>query len=455
MDLLISAASRLHSAGWTALARLLATFALALRPRHVATLTLSAQLATEAGDLGRSEMLCRRLLEHDPGHATALRVMGDINVRGPHPETALTYFAAYEKLVRGPDAVTRIFHQRHLDEDLARQLVLYYRRLENVLVDTAYWSIMTDGGIVYSPDTHGRNLANSPFVQHRAWDGGRAVIASFDAPKVRIERECIFVGGDDNYSHWVYRNLIKLASLDREGLTHTLPWLLNADLKPYQLEYLDMLGVPPEQRLLVERGQVVRCDKVLVPALLTNPATIGQGITWLRERLRAYLRPADEAEDRLYVSRADASRRHVVNEQALLRALEPYGFKLVQPGLMTALEQIRAFSGAELIIGPHGAGMTNIIFAPPHATFVELCSPNWSHMEDFRRTARAMGQPMTTFVSDRVDPAGSKDPQANYEVDVDAVVAHVERLCAAPRPVNRGQIPSGKNGADPTEVRRR
>jgi capsular polysaccharide biosynthesis protein len=260
------------------------------------------------------------------------------------------------------------------------------------------------------------------------WDGGRSVIVSFEAPTVRIERECIFVGGDENYSHWLFRNLLKLVSLDRDGVLHVLPWLLNEDLKPYQLEYLDMLGVPPPQRILVRRGQVVKCDALRVPALLTHPATIRHGIDWIRDRLREHLTPPERANERLYFSRADAGSRHIVNEAALFAALERYGFRMITPGRMSVTEQIRAFSSASIVVGAHGAGMTNIVFAPPHAAIVELCSTALSSMDDFRRAARAAGQRMTTLTSDRFDPHGPQGIPANYFVDVDAVVTAVERL---------------------------
>ena len=42
---------------------------------------------------------------------------------------------------------------------------------------------------------------------------------------------------------------------------------------------------------------------------------------------------------------------------------------------MSLLEQIKVFSSAEIIIGPHGAGFTNIIFSQTKPTIIELVTP--------------------------------------------------------------------------------
>jgi capsular polysaccharide biosynthesis protein len=51
--------------------------------------------------------------------------------------------------------------------------------------------------------------------------------------------------------------------------------------------------------------------------------------------------------------------------------LEPYGFERIVPGEHDFADQVRRFASAEMILGPHGAGLTNLAFAPD-ATLVEL-----------------------------------------------------------------------------------
>ncbi|WP_088331555.1 glycosyltransferase family 61 protein [Lacimicrobium sp. SS2-24] len=66
---------------------------------------------------------------------------------------------------------------------------------------------------------------------------------------------------------------------------------------------------------------------------------------------------------RIYISREDAKHRSVVNENELLQILNHYGFEIVVPGYYSLLEQVFIFSQAEIVVGAHGAGLTNIIFS--------------------------------------------------------------------------------------------
>jgi capsular polysaccharide biosynthesis protein len=422
---------RLNSLGYRKLVMLL-TYALSPVMGRLEATRLRARMATEAGDYAAAERYCRQVVCMAPDDEAALNVLGRILLSGSRTDEALGLFERHDRLVGGPDVVTLKLDHRHLDLVKATQGKLYFTRLKDVSVDTVYWSIMTDDGVVYSADTHGRNIAKSPFVSGRVSGNGKSIIVSFAKPSVEIKEECVFVGGDDNYSHWVFRNLLKLSVLDDAHLLFGSPWLLNRDLTPYQVEYLALLGIDPARQILVDRQQVIRCRQLLVPALLTSPKTIAVGIAWLNRRLDHVRTPRGQARELIYVSREDAPKRQVVNEQDLLDELSPLGFRKIVPGRMTVKEQIREFSAARVIVAVHGAGLTNLVFAHSHAAIIEIVSSTLSDMDDFRRIARAAGQQMTTIVSDTYVNAGAPHVNSDFAVDIQQVkCAVLEALGAA------------------------
>jgi capsular polysaccharide biosynthesis protein len=77
------------------------------------------------------------------------------------------------------------------------------------------------------------------------------------------------------------------------------------------------------------------------------------------------------------VSRNDATVRRIVNEEPLVKALAPFGFEAVCCGGMSFADQVRLFSEAKIIVGPHGGGLTNIVFAQPGATVIEVFPPSY------------------------------------------------------------------------------
>jgi len=74
----------------------------------------------------------------------------------------------------------------------------------------------------------------------------------------------------------------------------------------------------------------------------------------------------------LYIARPDSNSRPMRNEEALVARLLRLG---VTPVVLSALsldEQIRLFRHARLIIGPHGGGLANVVFARPGTVLYEL-----------------------------------------------------------------------------------
>jgi hypothetical protein len=91
----------------------------------------------------------------------------------------------------------------------------------------------------------------------------------------------------------------------------------------------------------------------------------------LRELGDALTEGAQGAAERIYVSRRN-SRRALPDEERLESLLAAEGFTTLQLESLDWVDQIRAFRGARVVVGPHGAGLANLVFTPPGATLVEL-----------------------------------------------------------------------------------
>lgn len=85
---------------------------------------------------------------------------------------------------------------------------------------------------------------------------------------------------------------------------------------------------------------------------------------------------ATDAGPRLYISRRGTKLRQIVNEDEMIAGLKRLGFTVLESKWNNHPEQLAAFSGAEVIVGVHGAGMTNIIFSSPGTKVLELFPNN-------------------------------------------------------------------------------
>jgi capsular polysaccharide biosynthesis protein len=74
---------------------------------------------------------------------------------------------------------------------------------------------------------------------------------------------------------------------------------------------------------------------------------------------------------RLFVSRQEAGNRRIVDIDRLNPLFDEYGFERFRPEKYPVAEQVQTFADADVVLGVHGAGLTNLLFATD-ATLVEL-----------------------------------------------------------------------------------
>jgi capsular polysaccharide biosynthesis protein len=96
---------------------------------------------------------------------------------------------------------------------------------------------------------------------------------------------------------------------------------------------------------------------------------------WLREQFKPWTQLEKVYPKRILVSRLKASYRRMVNEEDLLKRLKPYGFELVYLEDLSLKDQIGLFSQIEMVVAPHGSGLTNLVFASEGTKVIEIFPP--------------------------------------------------------------------------------
>lgn len=188
--------------------------------------------------------------------------------------------------------------------------------------------------------------------------------------------------GRANYSHWMCDSLPRLELLRKAGFRwEDIDHFLVGEFTPFQKETLELLGIDPARRRLCTPSSHFRCETLIVSSL---PGMIGHPPPWagdfLREMLLGTSQGAAGALDaragkRIYISRAGARFRRVLNEVEVIATLQREGFTVVKLETLSVAAQARLFSEAEVVVSPHGAGLTNILFCQPGAVVVEIFSP--------------------------------------------------------------------------------
>lgn len=194
-----------------------------------------------------------------------------------------------------------------------------------------------------------------------------------------IDHGFLLTGRFNDFGHWQLEILPKLKSYERYvDRTGEIPRIITRPIASnWQRAILDLLGYPIDNLVFKDHNPIA-VDRLIVPShrslSSTHPAAYPSpsDIEYVSTRLLEAI-PNTESRygERIYVTRDSAPRRKVSNEAEMVSLLHDYGFERYDPGQYSIPHQISVFSDASVIVGPYGAGLTNMIYATD-STVVEL-----------------------------------------------------------------------------------
>lgn len=178
-----------------------------------------------------------------------------------------------------------------------------------------------------------------------------------------------------NYYHWMCGTLPFLATYKKYmPLDHIDYFYIGEEgVSKFHLESLARAGISPDQILL----NACTSDRILAGITnrfigLNDPISYNSYI-FTRELFSDFLKcTSQKPERRIYVKRGKVARRQVVNEKLVLEFLGKNNFEIVQMDGKSIEEQARIFSSAEIIIAPHGAALTNLLFVSSETSIIEI-----------------------------------------------------------------------------------
>ena len=225
----------------------------------------------------------------------------------------------------------------------------------------------------YAPEFAGDIVQRSgSTLRVRAGEPGAALDGSYVSLKKRYEA---------NYGHWLV-DLLPKAYLNEMSdgsrtASYIVPQTQNATLRNVYGESLGLLGIDASRVIPVGQG-LTRVDQLdFVTPVSGHPRWKHQVLRDMREALVNAVRRAPDGRQtslptRLFVDRPESGYRRIRNHREVQASLDAHGFTTIYPADHSFRDQIRLFSGAEVIIGVIGAAMTNTLFAPEHAELLYL-----------------------------------------------------------------------------------
>ena len=192
---------------------------------------------------------------------------------------------------------------------------------------------------------------------------------------------------------------------------------------PAVVESLELLNISMDKLIFLDARTHIQAETLIAPSLpgdtCNSPAWVCNFLRDIFLRYKANISPIP----RLYISRSKAKYRRVDNEGEVIKCLSKNGFTTIRLEDYDFSSQIALLSNAEVVVAPHGAGLTNLVWCSSTAKVLEIFSPNYLNLS-FWTIANHVGLEYFYLIGDGQRPPDLVDP---YLIEDDIHVS-IEKL---------------------------
>lgn len=187
------------------------------------------------------------------------------------------------------------------------------------------------------------------------------------------------------YFHWFQDVLGRLALLELQG--YEWDYLYVPYDKPYIKQTLELWGIDPKKIISPDSNKFcIQADEVILPSYTMNknqgllkyagfhynPVTMKYVSEKLLKAAQKKNIDTSKFSKKVFITRKNAPYRCILNEDEIFELFQDKGFVRYELGDLLIAEQILLFQNAEMIVGEHGAGLTNCLFCKPGTRVIEI-----------------------------------------------------------------------------------
>lgn len=228
-----------------------------------------------------------------------------------------------------------------------------------------------------------------------------------------------------NYAHWLTAHLPKILLLRQRGALGDV--LLPERRTPVMEGTLRMLGLDPDAFPTFDPARPLLVDELTI---LGTDRFRPELLRLVQEAFAVSGGPPPHR--RVYVSRANAGRRRLVNEDEVWPLLEDAGFQRVFMEALTFEQQVELMRETAILAGPHGAGLTNMMFCPAGAHVVEVADPGFPN-PNFYALASGLGHRYWLVAGEAVGEAHPLERDLRVApAAVGELLSQLEATCSRP-----------------------
>ena len=186
----------------------------------------------------------------------------------------------------------------------------------------------------------------------------------------------------NNYFHFLFDIITRLKLCEEKYPLNQIDYFYVPGVDHWQRKIFSIFEIENDRLINSKHNRHIQADKILAvdhpwyykgniqKEVINIPSWI---VFWLRNK---FLKMATKfnSNEKIFIDRSESQFKHCQfqNNNEIINFLNTKGFKSYKVGQLDFFEQIYLFNNAKIIIGPHGAAFSNIIFCKPKTIIIEI-----------------------------------------------------------------------------------
>jgi capsular polysaccharide biosynthesis protein len=181
-----------------------------------------------------------------------------------------------------------------------------------------------------------------------------------------------------NYAHQIHEFLVRVAYLKKkpQKIIYLPEYMRKIILsKTYKKIFYD------KKFKFISNTKIIKFKNVKYLSHIENRSNnifFKKNLGFLRDEVQK-IHKKKKNDQFILVSRENSTKRKLLNEDELYNSLKPLGFKKVSFENLTVDEQIEMSANCKIMIGYHGAGLSNCAYMNKKSTLIEISNKKYPH----------------------------------------------------------------------------
>ena len=175
---------------------------------------------------------------------------------------------------------------------------------------------------------------------------------------------------------------------------------------------------------------ITSSNSILLPDIAPTGNFRKKYILKLSQRMRNYWiskKTLNLFKKRIYITRKNAQRRRLKNEDEIIPILKKYGFTIVDFDILSFEEQLNYILDCEILVGVHGSGLSHMLWLKQKCKVLEIRTKNNSHDNCFYTLASDLGHDYFYVTADKTD-VGKSNHLSDLTIDPENFLSQLLKM---------------------------